>query len=296
MTLKREDYLEFEMDLTGTCNLSCPLCTRNYSHADHTVYKDQRPLEDIIKQLDTFPNLERTFLAGQVSEPTLYKDFLNYLRYLKSRNIYIQLFTNGSTHEPKWWEEVGKILEASDEIHFTICGSTQELHEKYRVGSNLKKLMANVEGYRKTGKGNDYCQFINFEYNKHDYVNVQKMNFTHIYLIESEGVRSENEKKIEVPEGVAPTETRDKTIKWIFNNQPTEGVIKCKSLENKKLYINQSGRISACYIHYEYNPEDLFEGDSFDYADILDFKYQKCFVCEERTRFKIEKLGLDFVC
>ena len=31
--LYTHDIEEIEMDLTGTCNLKCPLCTRNYVHA-----------------------------------------------------------------------------------------------------------------------------------------------------------------------------------------------------------------------------------------------------------------------
>jgi len=296
MKVDRSFYEEFEMDLSGTCNLSCPLCTRNYSHAQHNVYKDIRSLKEIIEQLDTFPNLKRTFLAGQVSEPTLHPQFLDYLRYLKHRDIYIELYTNGSTRGPLFWEVVGKILDEDDQIHFTICGSTQELHEKYRVGSSLYTLLENVKSYQKAGKKNDYCQFIKFEYNANDEKNVQELDFTNHYTVETEGVRSYNEYQKSPLEGVKPEETRDKTIKWLFDNRPENGEILCKSLEDKKVYINQSGIISACYIHYEYSPEDTFDGPAFDYQGILDFKYPDCFLCEKKTRFKIEKLGLDFVC
>jgi len=297
MKITRDYFEEFELDLTGTCNLSCPLCTRNYAHAQDLVYKDQRPLKEITDQLDTFPNFKRTFLAGQISEPTLYKDFLDYLRYLKSRDIYIELYTNGSTKTPSFWKQVAEILEPSDQIHFTICGSTQELHSRYRVGSNLMMLMENVEAYQSVGKNNDYCQFIKFEYNKDDEENVQKFKFTNHYTVNTEGVRSKNEKMVEPLEGVKPEEIRDRTIKWLFDNRPTGNCeIQCKSIEDKKIYINQSGRISACYVHYEHESHHLFTGDEFDYTSILDFEFPDCFLCEKKTKYKIEKLGLDFVC
>jgi MoaA/NifB/PqqE/SkfB family radical SAM enzyme len=295
MIITRKDIEEFEMDLVGHCNLKCPLCTRNYQHAEHMLKDNVRPLSEIIKQLDTFPNLKRTFCAGAISEPTLHPEFLDYLRYLKSRNIYIELFTNGSTHNTDFWKEVAKILDDTDQIHFTICGSTQELHEKYRVNSKLSKILENAEAVRSI-KPIDYCQFIRFVYNEKDEENVKKFPFTHHYTVDTEGIRRINDKFIEVPEGVEPLPIRDKLIKQIFKNRPDSGEIHCKSLEDKKIFIDQFGNISACYIHREFEPQDIFTGDEFDYSDILDFKYKDCFLCEKRTRHFIEKMGLDFVC
>ena len=296
MIVTRDYFEEFEMDLTGTCNLSCPLCSRNYTHAQHMVYKNVRPLEEIIKQLDTFPNLKRTFLAGQVSEPTLYPDFLDYLRYLKSRNIYIELFTNGSTRDENFWKEVAKILDESDQIHFTICGSTQELHEKYRVGSSLQKILSNAKAVRDI-KPIDYCQFIRFIYNRNDVENVKKLGFTNFYIVDSEGDRFFNEKRIAEDPNIRPLENRDRLIKQVFKTSCSNNYeIRCKSIEDKKIYINQKGNISACYIHHEYEPEHIFTGESFDYTDILNFKYDTCKLCEKRIRNFIDKMELDFVC
>ena len=55
VTMKKSEVEEMEMDLTGVCNLSCPLCTRNYQHANHLVEKNVRSIEEIIKQLDEKP-------------------------------------------------------------------------------------------------------------------------------------------------------------------------------------------------------------------------------------------------
>jgi MoaA/NifB/PqqE/SkfB family radical SAM enzyme len=295
LKINRTEIQEFEMDLVGYCNLQCPLCTRNYEHAEHMLKNNIRPLKEIIKQLDTFPNLKRTFCAGAISEPTLHPEFLDYLRYLKSRDIYVELFTNGSTHNPDFWEEVANILDENDQVHFTICGSTQKLHEKYRVNSNLSKILENAEALRKI-KPIDYCQFIRFVYNEKDEENVKKFPFSNYYKVETEGIRRINDKFIKVPEGVKPLPTRDKIIKQLFKNPPENGIIQCKSLEDKKIFIDQFGNISACYIHREFEPEDIFDGDEFDYSNILDFKYKDCFLCEKRTRMFIDKMGLDFVC
>ena len=135
--LNKIDIEEIEMDLTGICNLACPLCTRNYVHAKPMLVKNIRPLLEITNQLDTFINLKRFACAGTISEPTLYPDFIEFVKYLNSRSITYEIFSNGNTHDEKWWEELGKIINGKSRVIFTVCGSTQELHEKYRVGSSL---------------------------------------------------------------------------------------------------------------------------------------------------------------
>lgn len=220
------------------------------------------------------------------------------MKYLKSRNIYIELFSNGSTRNTAFWEKVGNILEPTDQMHFTVCGSTQKLHETYRVGSSLEKILENAEAYRKAGHNNDYCQFIKFEYNSKDELNTKKLGFTHWYSIGTEGIRRSDDKEISPLPGVKPEEIRDKTIKQLFKTRPLPGTnveVLCKSLEEKKLYIDQAGKMSACYVHYEYEPQHEFK-DEFDYTSILNFEYPDCWACTKKCKFMINKLGVDFIC
>ena len=102
--------------------------------------------------------------------------------------------------------------------------------------------------------------------------------------------------------GIRPMPAREQTIKLLFKNRPKpedskKHEIKCRSLQQKKIYINQWGQVSACYTHAE-NEQDYFPTDveDMDYSDILSFKFPDCFLCEKRTRTFIDKMGLDFVC
>lgn len=302
MIVKKSEIEEIEMDLTGTCNLSCPLCTRNYSHADHLVEKNVRTFDQITAQLDEFSNLQRFFIAGAVSEPTMYKDFVKFIEYLNSRNIYYELFTNGNTRTEQWWRELGQLIPSHCRCCFTVCGSNQQLHEMYRVGSDLQQILRNAAAFRENERKNDWIQHIRFQYNAEDRDSDDMRSifsqFSNVMLVETEGIRRLNEHKVDVPAGVAPLPTRDKMIKLLFNQRPKPGshaTIQCRSLENKKVYINQFGQISACYVHAEFE-RDYFNGLEFDYTDILSFKFPDCFLCEKRTRTIIEKTGLDFVC
>jgi molybdenum cofactor biosynthesis enzyme MoaA len=49
MTVTRDDIHEIEMELTGQCNLSCYICTRNFVHSQHLIKTNIRPIEEITK-------------------------------------------------------------------------------------------------------------------------------------------------------------------------------------------------------------------------------------------------------
>ena len=85
----------------------------------------------------------------------------------------------------------------------------------------------------------------------------------------------------------------------MFKRKPSPGddvEINCKSYQDKKLYIDQKGKVSACYVHYEYEPEHTFEGEEYDYTSIFNFEFKDCWACEKKCRYLIEKLGVDFLC
>lgn len=295
----RSEIEGLEIDLVGLCNLECPLCTRNYHHAKHLMVKNVRHISEVVEQLDTFTNLKRCCVAGTVSEPTMYKYFLEFIEYLNSRNIFYEILTNGNTHNPEWWAKLGNIVSEDCRITFTICGSTQELHEKYRVGSNLKQILKHAEAYRSSGKKNDYAQYILFQYNEEDFKSQATKDmlaqFNNIVVVESDGIKGQADFIDNFPTNVLPREFRDKAIKNLYKVRPTPGKpnceIDCISLREKTLYMNQFGQISACSVHAEYE-QDYFEGNEFDYKDILDFKYPSCYMCEKKISKFIEKFEL----
>ena len=296
---------EIEMDLTGSCNLHCPLCTRNYEHARHMLVKNIRPMSDIISQLDKFTGLKRFFIAGAISEPTLHPEFTRFIEYLNGRDIYFELFTNGNTHNKEWWNHMGELVPEKCMTCFTICGSTQELHEKYRKGSNLQQILDNSDAYRQNNKHNDWLQHILFEYNKEDYQSGHMKSiydrFSHVMTIGSEGIRRLDEKINTYDNDIKPVDDRDRKIKYIFNRRtPLKDInteINCKSFNERKVYIDQFGKVSACYIHYEFE-KDYFDMDNgvFDYSHIHNYEFPDCYACSKDACDMIERFKLDFIC
>ena len=295
-----------EIEFTGVCNLRCPLCTRNYHHASHIIKKNVRPLSEIKKQMDIFTGLKTFFLAGVVSEPTLYPEFFELIEYLQSRNIKVQLYSNGSVHDTDWWYKLGTIMNKENTCCFTVCGSTQELHAKYRIGSSLDKILQNAEAFRQGSgdKKNDLIQHILFEYNKEDFVSDRMQDiisqFSSTRHCESEGVRSINDYIVPFNrDEIRPVKQRDDIIKALFKNKYTSGEILCHANMHRKVFIDQYGRIYSCYSLAEYDEYNILEIDDdgfFDYTDILSHSYDECFKCDRKTKYFIDKLDLDFLC
>lgn len=306
-TLKRSDIVELEMDLNGICNLKCPLCTRNYKHAEHLIKPHSRSLDEIIKQLDSFPNLKIFYMAGTVSEPTLYKDLHKLCEYLVKREIQIELFTNGNTNNVQWWKKLGEILSERDRVYFTVCGSNQVFHSAYRVGSSLVEILDHHQAFISTNQHKiDRIQHIMFDYNRADFESKEMKDiiarFSGTKLVDTEGMRSVNEYIRSFDKDIIkPENERERAINSLFNirPKPDDGKtyeIKCMSLRDHKIYIDQFGRISPCYGHAEFAGPGHFSGEVFNYDEVLSFKFHDCFKCEKRIQKFIEVMELDFVC
>jgi len=298
MKVTKDFYEDFEIDLSTLCDLKCPLCTRNYKHSKHLFNgsKSGRPLNEIIDQLNTFPNLKHGSIAGLFSEPTLYKDFLNFIKYLKTRKIKLELHTHGGTHDNEFWIKVANMLEKDDTLTLTICGSTQEIHEKYRVGSSLKRVIEVANIVKKHCKYNNLViQVLKFEYNINDTQNILDMllPFENIITIYSEGLKTAKLTDfINKPDtNITPPTTQLKTLNAINKIKYGKGgKINCAFYKLKKITIGSDGTESACHIQSEFNIPFYY-----DYKHIFNYDYNSCVICEESTISLLDKLNLDGV-
>ena len=303
--LEKTDILEVELELTGTCNLDCPLCTRSYVNGQHLVKKNERSAKEIIAQLDEYPNLRMCCLAGIVSEPVLHTEFLVIIDYLVSRDIAIELYSNASLRTSGWWATLAQKLSPRDKVFFTICGSTQEIHEKYRVGSSLEKILKNHEAFKASCPYDiDYIQHIRFEYNKDDFESNEMKKiierFSHEANIDSLpynerfGIIKEKNNNIRMLEGLAKTyrTISDNAKRKYEESKKKKGGCQmlCKSLEERFVAIDQYGKLSPCFLYRIYNKEKEF---SLNYNEINQFTYNFCYECEAVTTELLEANGLE---
>ncbi len=279
----KDDVRMLELELTGTCNLKCPLCVRENPNFKDYVISNQRPLKDIIKQLDTFKNLTDMCLAGIMSEPTHYNDLIPLLVYLEDRGIQTEMYINGNTKTTEWWDTLGQILKCTKVI-FTVCGSTQELHEKYRVNSSLEQIYKNAEAFRSSGNKNDYIQLIKFNYNNNDICenrDIITKSFNNIIEINS----LPYQERFNINSNIKMTDELTDIYTRIQNSTKNRNTkIQCKSIKTKFISIDQFGNENPCFL-YKLFTDDKF---NYDFSDILDNKYEFCYECDKMNAVILE--------
>jgi MoaA/NifB/PqqE/SkfB family radical SAM enzyme len=250
--------------------------------------------------LETFKDLKYIKLVGTESEPTLYKDFFDLVRYIKGRDLIIEICTNGDTNNEAWWKELSTLLDDRDEIYFTICGSTQELHNTYRKGTSLKKILRNAKAFRSDNK-NDYAQCIRFKYNSDDFdsdiFKDMVAQFSNIYWTETY-LKQDINKYIDVEnlEALGPRDDKAKEYEKIerlakaISKSPINKKTHCMSWYNRSRQVDIDGNIYPCFLFLESGMK--WDGD---YEKIHNQKYDICKWCNTTVRKISYEKGLQYV-
>jgi len=98
--------------------------------------------EEFKSIVDQFPSLKWIGLTG-IGESFLNKDFMTMLRYVKSRNILVELYDNFLLIDEKVARPLVEI--GVDRILVSLDGATKETYEAIRVGSNFEHVLKNVK-------------------------------------------------------------------------------------------------------------------------------------------------------
>jgi MoaA/NifB/PqqE/SkfB family radical SAM enzyme len=301
--LKMPKVIDLELELTTLCNAHCGLCYRNYTtFKEHYPETKIRPLDEVIAQLETFHDLEWIRLVGTISEPTLYKQFFPLVRYMKDRGLKIEICTNGDTNTPEWWEELSTILNSDDKVFFSICGSTQEMHNIYRTNTSLKDILANARAFRTTNK-NDYAQCIRFYYNSDDFDSKQfkemvgefsNVYWTETFLQKDEANYVDKTNLIKLrpnPHKIKDYEHMDKFARAKYA-APVKGKAYCMSWENKSQQVDIDGKVYPCYLFLEASKGKEWDGN---YEKILNMEYEVCKYCDRAVIDLCDRKDLRYI-
>jgi MoaA/NifB/PqqE/SkfB family radical SAM enzyme len=225
------------------------------------------PLEKNIEILDRFVNLKHISFIGIRSESTLYKNFIPFLKYIKGRNITVDISTNATARSDDWWKELGETLDSNDSIKFAIDGSTQEIYEKYRRGGNLNNILNHHHIIKDNSKCKRVLQFVMFSYNQHDLQNIIKLKneyqFDDLLVIPaSYTIDNREDTMLKSPTSLDydPTDfspprkiyTVHKFLEKYIKKNNTNLKIECTSYKNNSLFINHMGGYSLCCHHNGY--------------------------------------------
>jgi len=218
-----------DIELTSFCNIDCPGCFRQIKRktVNHILNKEMLTFEALRNWITPkeFPKLKLVNFCGSIDEPTLHPEILDIVKYFNNHSVNINISTNGSTKTRKFWTELGH---EKISVFFGIDGIDQKSLEKYRIGSNFKKLQENWKAFIKAG-GKATWQFIVFEHNEHLLDDAKQMadregfdNFRVIYSHRTDNKESK-------------TKTRNE-----------EQEIVCKYGVQKRLFLSHTGTLLPC--------------------------------------------------
>jgi len=136
--LKHSVYPRYiEIETTTRCNLKCVMC-------EHTYWNEPNrdmSFSEFKYIVDQFPDLVWIGLTG-IGESFINKEFLNMLKYVKSKNIVVELYDTFYFID----SYTSKIMVAYgiDKIFVSLDAATKETYEKIRVGSSFDRVIFNV--------------------------------------------------------------------------------------------------------------------------------------------------------
>ncbi len=235
------------IELTSKCNLKCPFCRH--------ITLSNLPIKDLdfsIFEKISINDLKFIDLCGNVGEPTCYPDLLKLLDMINDKTA-VKISTNGTLHQESWWKEVAKRMVRNRNRHiiFPLEGS-EESHCRYRVGSNYKKLLKNIEAFTSSG-GIAYAQFIVFKHNQYEYEDTKQLakdlGCKDIIYRTSNTYNSVFER----PDGI---QTRHE----ICDNSNTQ--VLCEHLKKNMIFINFEGEVFPCCLSasckYSINKDKMY--------------------------------------
>jgi organic radical activating enzyme len=119
-------------DLGRRCNYNCTYCWPSV----HSNTEKFPPYEQVVASIDMLIEIRWNFGGG---EPTMHPQFLDIIKYLKSRNQWVLVTTNGS-RSTKFWAEASKYINSVNmSAHF--ASMDQFRNNEQRFIENCKVIM-----------------------------------------------------------------------------------------------------------------------------------------------------------
>jgi MoaA/NifB/PqqE/SkfB family radical SAM enzyme len=163
---------KLHIEITSQCNAVCPLC-RRYSYAGYEVIPSINKsqvwtLDDVKRKLppEDLKGIEILILNGNFGDFIMHPEPLGILRYFVEHcNLRgpIQIATNGSGRNEKFWEELATI--PNIQVLFAIDG-LEDTHHLYRRETDFNKIITNAQSFIDAGGDATWIMTV-FRHNEH---------------------------------------------------------------------------------------------------------------------------------
>ena len=160
-----------DIAITNRCNARCPQCDRtdpNGLGAVDWLPIISWPVEKFIKYFpkETLDDIEEYGFTSTWGDSMMAKDIEKICHYIiDNSKANVLITTNGSLRNEEFYWNLGVYCGERLTIIFDIDGTTEEMHQKYRRGTSLKKSLDHMYVFSQT-KGKALSQTILFKHNQ----------------------------------------------------------------------------------------------------------------------------------
>ena len=162
---------------TTSCNLSCPECPSGLKSFSR---KAGNLKIDLNKQIvDSFSNKLMYINYYFQGEPYINKNFLEFIKYAKSKNIYCSTSTNAHFLNDETSRKT--VQSGLNRLIISIDGTSQETYQDYRINGELSKVIEGTKNIMKWKKElnsntpNVIFQFLVTRQNEHQIDEIKKL-------------------------------------------------------------------------------------------------------------------------
>ena len=285
--------LTLDVELTTHCNIKCPQCSRT-NETDKLNRHNWVPLTSVsIEQfktwfpLDTILYIKNFHFSGTYGDPGMCKDLYKILEYIiKHSFANISLNTNGSMRDSDFWWDVGALCKKRITLIFDVDGIDQKMHNTYRRGSNLEKVLDAIEAVSMTPAkiriltvlfkhNEDYLEQIrdmvqSRAYKKIEFDEVEGNNFQKgptYYFVNEEGETEflQQVTREDRQQGLERLSRRVRDHRHIHIAESYDH-ISCLAAEQSNLKITATGQVSpCCYISTSLERASHYKKEERDY-------------------------------
>jgi len=126
---------------TNICNLKCPMCPAIVGK--RVLHKGQLEADHFNSLMDEIGEYVSQVQFWNQGEPFINKDFLEMVRYAKTKGVMTITSTNG--HFIPTDEVAESVVNSGlDQIIFSMDGTNQETYEKYRIGGDFNLVIESL--------------------------------------------------------------------------------------------------------------------------------------------------------
>lgn len=153
------------IELTNLCTLKCPGCHRTQRiDAGEEWHNHSLALADLEHFIDIDMTDKQINFCGNYGDAIYHPDFLDIMRWFKSKGAVLEVTTNGNHRKCEFWEEFASIVDERDHIIFSVDGLPDD-YTQYRINGEWGGLEVSIRTMARS-RARTTWKYIVFNYNE----------------------------------------------------------------------------------------------------------------------------------